>query len=385
MKVWVFSFWLGVTLVAYTYLLYPVILFGLSALRPRRGNRPDGGALPRVTVVVPVFNEATAIGDKLRNLAATEYPPGQLQVLIGSDGSTDATNEVVSAYEKRADIRFFAFPHRRGKAAVLNDLVPRADGDVIVFSDANTSYDPAAVSRLASHFSDPTVGAVCGELILTSDERTAGGRGEGLYWRYENTLKRLESNISTTIGSVGPVYAIRKSLFRRLPTATAVMDDFLIPLAVLRDGYRIVYEPTAVAYERPSNSVRGEFQRKARIGAANFQVLPAVLPLLTPSYGFAAFALWSHKVLRWIAPLLLVVTFASSALLAVGSAFFRAALLLQMAFLVAALIGSELDRRRRRSGIFGLAYYFLATNAALLVGFGRYVSGRQRPTWDVIR
>ena len=384
MNVWAITFWSSVAVIVYTYVLYPVILLLFHRVGPERPRPWSFAELPSATVVVPVFNEQAVIEARIANLEATEYPAGRLSALVGSDGSTDATNEML-ARSHSSIVRATVFPRRRGKAAVLNDLVAQATGEIIVFSDANASYAPDTTRRLASHFSDPTVGAVCGELVLKADQDTAGGRGEGLYWRYENALKRLESDISTTLGAVGPVYAIRKRLFRPLPAGAAVVDDLLIPLAIIEQGYRVLYDPAALAYEKPSNSVYGEFRRKTRIGAQNFQGIPVFRALLSPTYGFASFALWSHKILRWLVPVLLIALFVSSAALAPASPFFAVVTGVQGAFVVAAGLGLLLEVAGVRTGPFGLPYYFVATNAALLVGLFRCLFGRQEATWDVVR
>lgn len=382
MDVRVITFWSCVSLIAYTYALYPIILIAAHRVRRRRPETRSAADLPSVTVVVPVYNEEAVIARKLANLEAAEYPDGRLDVLFGSDGC-DGTNAILARHSS-SRTKTVVFPERRGKAAVLNDLVPMASGEIIVFSDANAFYAPDTIRRLASHFADPLVGGVCGELILEADERTAGGRGEGLYWRYENVLKRLESDLGTTLGAVGAVYAIRKRLFRPLPSRL-VADDFLIPLAVIEQGYRVEYDGQALAYETPSNSVYGEFRRKARIGAANFQGISAFRALLSPRYGFAAFALWSHKIVRWIVPVLMIGAFVSSAALAPGSVFFAAAVVVQVGLVAAAAAGLLLEAAGVRPGPFGLPYYFVAANAALLVGLLRALFGRPKVAWDIVR
>jgi cellulose synthase/poly-beta-1,6-N-acetylglucosamine synthase-like glycosyltransferase len=377
-------FWSCVGLIAYTYAVYPAILVVCHRLRGARPRVAPSTDLPPVTLVVPVFNEEAVLPEKLANLEGTEYPAGRFEAIVGSDGSTDGTNAILSR-STAAGVRSVIFPQRRGKAALLNDLVALSAGDIVVFSDANAYYEPDTVRRLVEPFADPDVGAVCGELILRADRNTAGGRGEGLYWKYENALKRMESDLGTTLGAVGPVYAIRKRLFRRLPAGTPVVDDFVIPLSIIEQGYRVLYEPSALAYEKPSNSVYGEFQRKTRIGAQNFQGIPLFRALLNPAYGFASFALWSHKIVRWIVPLLMIGGFAASLALAPGSSFFMAVTAVELAFFAAAIMGLALEATGRRAGVFGLPYYFVATNAALLVGLCRCLFGRQQATWDVVR
>jgi cellulose synthase/poly-beta-1,6-N-acetylglucosamine synthase-like glycosyltransferase len=377
-------FWSSVALIAYTYVVYPAILLVFHRVRAAQPRVTLAGELPAVTIVVPVFNEEAVLAEKLANLEATDYASGRLEAIVGSDGSTDGTNAMLSRLAS-GGVRAVLFPQRRGKAALLNDLVALASGDVIVFSDANAYYESDTVRRLVGPFADPTVGAVCGELILKADLATAGGRGEGLYWKYENALKRMESDLGTTLGAVGPVYAIRKRLFRRLPVGTPVVDDFVIPLAIIEQGYRVLYEPSALAYEKPSNSVYGEFRRKSRIGAQNFRGIPLFRAVLSPAYGFAAFALWSHKIIRWLVPVLMIAALVSSAALARGSSFYAAAAIAQASLIAAAAIGLLLETAGRRTGPFALPYYFVATNAALLVGLLQCLFGRPNVKWEIVR
>ena len=379
-----FGFWLSLLLIAHTYVLYPLILLAVNAVRRPRPETANAAEPPHITVVVPLFDEEAVVEAKIRNLEASDYPAGRLEIVLGSDGSGDRTNEILTSGSWSPITRFVLFPERRGKAAVMNDLVASTTTEIIVFTDANASFAVDTLRRLTAPFQSADVGSVVGELTLESDQ-TAGGRGEGLYWRYENLLKRLESNISTTIGAVGPIYSIRRALYRPLPTTTAVMDDFVIPVDAIRQGYRVVYEPSALAFERPTNSVHGEFRRKARISAANVQGFPRFLPVLSPAYGFAAFALWSHKVLRWAVPVFLIAMFVSSVILARQSAWFADIMWLQIAFILAGLFGVVLETFEIKPGALGLPYYFLAANAALLLGLVRGLRGRQAPTWDIVR
>jgi poly-beta-1,6-N-acetyl-D-glucosamine synthase len=374
----------SVAVIAYTYFLYPAILVFISRVKKSHGAVSETSFLPRVAMVVSVYNEEQIIEEKLQNTVRIDYPSDMIRFVFGSDGSDDRTNEIMARHEdERFDFRLFK--ERRGKARVLNDLVPCSDAEVIVLSDANTFYEPDAVGRLVRHFRDPGVGAVCGQLVLDADNRTAGGWGEGNYWQYENFLKRLESEISTTLGGVGPLYAIRKDLFVPLPTTKVITDDLLIPLNIIKKGFKMKYDEKAIASEKPANSVKGEFRRKVRISVGNFHGIAEFWPLLNPKYGFVSFALWSHKILRWSVPFLLIAVAISSALLAMESLAFKYLVMVEGVFVLAALLGLLLEILRMRSSVVGLVYYFLATNAALLVGFFKFLFGRQRPTWDVVR
>jgi cellulose synthase/poly-beta-1,6-N-acetylglucosamine synthase-like glycosyltransferase len=385
-------FWTSFIGVVYTYVLYPLLLVIATAIKKmltrhnvkftHRGNNSSTPFF--VSVVVPAHNEERVLENKLRNLQRTVYPHDRIEFLVGSDGSTDRTADILRT-ARLPGLKARIFPERRGKAAVLNELIPKADGEIIILSDANTFCLPTTIEKLVQHFSDPSIGAVCGELTLDADSNTVGGVGEGYYWRYENRMKQMESDLCTTVGATGAVYAIRKNLFKPLPEHKPVMDDFVIPLNIAKQGYAVRYEPAASAHERPSNSVIGEFRRKVRIGAANFYGLSEFVSLLHPRYGFVAFALWSRKILRWCVPFFLIMTVAASLVLAGESRFFYVVSVLEGAFCAIALCGVILEKANLKIGAFGLPYYFLAMNLALFLGFIKFLIGREPATWDVIR
>ncbi len=377
-------FWSCIVLVLYTYALYPLVAVVAARMVRRNATAGDDGQLPGVSIVISVFNEESVLEEKIRNLQSLDYPQDRIEYLFGSDGSTDSTSPLLER-ATTSSLRPFLFPDRRGKAPVLNDLVAHARGDIIVFSDANTMYHPETIRRLAGHFADPSIGAVCGELRLTSDPRTSGGFGEVLYWKYESLLKMSESRMSTLLGATGGVYALRKSLYVPLPVDKSVTDDLLIPLRVVERGFRVVYEPDALAFEPASNSVIGEYRRKVRIAASNFNTVAEFWHLLLPQRGLVAFSLWSHKILRWIVPLLLLIMTGISIALRGRGAFYTFFLDAAIVFLIVASLAFVLERLHIRIGVWGLPYYFVATNAALLVGLLKSIAGSQRPTWDVVR
>jgi cellulose synthase/poly-beta-1,6-N-acetylglucosamine synthase-like glycosyltransferase len=214
---------------------------------------------------------------------------------------------------------------------------------------------------------------------------SVGGIGEGSYWTYENALKRMESDIRSTLGATGAVYAIRKSLFEVLPTSKPVTDDFLIAAKIARKGFDIKYEPRAKAYEKPSGSVAGEFTRKVRIGAANLHGLAEYWQMLGPRFGFVAWALWSRKIIRWAVPFLLIMALVCSLILAQESQLYRGFVIAEVIFVAAAAVGFILDRMGVKAGFFGFPYYFLAMNSALFVGALRFLRGREPTTWKVVR
>ena len=376
-------FWISMFLVAYTYTVYPAIVFLATRITKRR-ETVEPVSLPSVTLVVSVFNEARVLPIKLQNIRALDYPLDKLTMLFGSDGSTDETDAILAG-ASIPGFRYVQFPRRRGKASVVNDLVASASGEIVVFSDANTMFRPDTIRKLVRHFGDPTIGAVSGELRIDEHPDTVTGIGETSYWNYENLLKQMESEVDSIIGATGGVYAIRRSLYEALPTNKAVTDDFLIPLRALMRGYRTHYDREALAFERGEGSIGSEFRRKVRIGAQNFNTIGEIGRLLHPRYGFRAFALWSHKIIRWCVPFLLVAVFASVCCLVPYSQPFHYVLGAIGVFVGVAGIGYVLEKLNVRSGLITFPYYFLAMNAALFFGFLRFVFRRQGPTWRVDR
>ncbi|HZH02979.1 MAG TPA: glycosyltransferase family 2 protein [Myxococcaceae bacterium] len=380
--------WMAVLLLLHTYFFYPLLLVASDRVRtffharvsaPAASLAPGPSALgewPRVSLVVAAYNEASCIAEKVHNSLALDYPADRFQLLIGSDGSTDGTDDLVRAAQDPRVVLSRA--ERAGKASVLNRCIPQASGDIIVLSDANTVIDRDALKRLVSHFDDPNVGAVCGKLKLYNPR--IQDYEESAYWAYESMIKLYEGRRGAVMGANGGLYAIRRRLFRPL-SALTITDDFVIPLRIVKRGYRFTYEPNAIASEETAEDYDKEFGRRARIAAGNFQSLSFLKELLSPSQGFAAYAFWSHKVLRWCAPALMVLAFVANLFL-LDSRFYQMTLGLQLTFYALALLG----RSRRLSGPFrrvtSVAYYFVVMNAAMAVGFWRYLRNTQRPAWD---
>ena len=377
-------FWGSLGAVVYSYVLYPCIVALIVKVRGPARVLVNERLRPSVSMIVALYNEEGVLADKLNNLSEVEYPPEKLEFVLGSDGSTDRTVELLNAWDNPRK-QVLVCPDRRGKARLLNDLVPMSTGEIVVFSDANTMYDPLTVARLVGHFADPRVGAVCGELMLIPEKGEPGGTGEVSYWSFENWLKKQESDYHTMLGASGAVYAIRRSLFTPLPADRSVADDFILPLRVVRQGYRVVYAREARAYEQTSGSMKGEFNRKARIGAQNFAGIADYVQLLMPGAGFVAFALWSHKIIRWCVPLLAILFIIASVLLAPGSAFHTAVLLLEIGFLALALAGYIAERRHIPLAFASLPYYVTSMNVALLVGLYRFLTRQQPATWEILR
>jgi cellulose synthase/poly-beta-1,6-N-acetylglucosamine synthase-like glycosyltransferase len=363
----------------YTYAIYPLVIWVLARCFGRDERRPfvADSELPGVSLLVVAHNEEAEIAARIENALAMDYPAGKLEIVIASDGSTDRTNEIVRRYAHRG-VRLLAFEQQRGKSAALNRAIPQLSHPIVLLSDANTYAEPSACRRLAGWFSDPAVGVVCGRLVLT-DPRT-GRNVDGIYWKYETFLKKCESRLGALLGSNGGIYAIRKGLFTGIP-ANTIVDDFVIPLQARRQtGCRIIYDREAVACEETPAAIACEFHRRTRIGAGGFQSISLLKGLLHPRHGWVCFTFWSHKMLRWVCPFFLVGALLSSALLA-GYGEFRALLVGQVAFYAGSILAGRLPARPRQLRWLKLGTMFTLMNAALLIGFLRWLRRGQEATW----
>jgi cellulose synthase/poly-beta-1,6-N-acetylglucosamine synthase-like glycosyltransferase len=365
-------FWVSVAGVLYPYVGYPLVLWLLRPLakwplRPRPGSE-----LPSVSMIIPVFNEAVRIERKVTNTLALQYPKNRLEVIFVSDGSTDATVERIRSFDA-SHFTVIELDQRRGKAAGLNAGLTRATNDVIVFSDASIQLEPGAVAELVRPFADPVVGCVSGE------DPIAEAGGEGLYGKYELSLRRQESAIHSIVGASGSFYAQRRALCR--PFREGLAPDFLSVLRTVEQGYRAVSEPAAVGSMNSVRDPRHEFERKVRTLLRGLTTLFACLQLLNPvRYGWFSFMLFSHKVMRWTAPLFLLATLISALLLS-GSPFYLAAFIAQVAFYVAALAALAGFAGIDSSFAGKVALYFSSSNVAVLVAWIHYVRGVRQELW----
>jgi cellulose synthase/poly-beta-1,6-N-acetylglucosamine synthase-like glycosyltransferase len=385
------ALFVSLALVLYSYAGYFLVLAlwdgvreGLGAIRflgggPDRRARREAEAWPRVSLVFSAYDEEACIREKIRNCLAVDYPADRLEIVVACDGCTDDTARIARE-TGGARVRIRELAPRGGKAAAISRLVLEVDGDVVVLTDANVMLEPGAVRALARRFRDPSVGAVVGRLRLYN--RTRHDYEESLYWRYETLLKYYEGKHGCVLGANGGIYAIRRTLFSPLRPDT-ITDDFVVPVRIAVRGFRVAFEPDAVAHEETTEDPGREFVRRARIGAGNWQALARVPGVLDPRAGFLFFAFVSHKLLRWATPFLLAVALGASAVLAAepGAWDLRALLAVQLAFYALALA-----HRRASTGplrrVASLAHYFVAMNAALAVGFWRFLRGTQPATWQ---
>jgi cellulose synthase/poly-beta-1,6-N-acetylglucosamine synthase-like glycosyltransferase len=364
--------------VVYVYAGYPLML-GVLRLVGRRIHR-IGEACPRVTLVIPAYNERKVIREKLDNSLAIDYPREHLEIIVVSDGSEDGTNDIVREFEGRG-VKLMAVAPRGGKTSALNRAVPAATGEIVVLCDANVMFLPDALTRLVRHFADPSVGAVTGDVQIRSADAPFG-EGEGLYYKYERFIQLGESELGSTVTVDGGMYAIRKELFRPLPADT-ILDDFIIGMNAALAGRRVLYDPSAVATENATMDVRQEFRRKVRIVAGGFRELLRWHGVPSPLQPQLFWSYVSHKLLRWLVPwLLLLVLAANCALLwqPTGATAAAALLLVQAAFYGCALFCC-LRPNYRWPAVVGVPFYFCMVNAAAWLGSLRGVTGIERVTW----
>jgi cellulose synthase/poly-beta-1,6-N-acetylglucosamine synthase-like glycosyltransferase len=363
------TLWVCTALLAYTYVLYPLLMAILARLAPPTSTslRPDD-RLPTVAVIVAAYNEELHVAARIRNILDQDFPEGHLRLYFGSDGSSDNTGDIAASFvSERVIVR--PFVQRRGKASVLNDLVEIANEDVLVFTDANTVFEPKAVRRLAERMQDARIGAVCGELDLVD---STGRNPDSTYWKIERMLKRSESYVGGLLGANGGIYAVRREHYLPLPPDT-IIDDFVIVMRVAARGAAVVYEPAARAFEETPATIANEFQRRVRIGLGNYQAFFRYPEFLLRTSAATRFTYVSHKVLRWFAPhLMLLVLLTSAALSSPGYRLFFAT---QVVAYLALATAYTVEHRIRLPALVRLPLFLVSLNFAFLVGFFRWGMG----------
>ncbi|MGA8940723.1 MAG: glycosyltransferase family 2 protein [Acidobacteriaceae bacterium] len=362
-------FWISLGLVAYTYVGYLGWLYLLTRLRRCPTLRLP--MLPRVSIIIAARNEEKNLPTKLENLRHLDYPPDRLQIVIASDGSTDATASILQDHVP------FILPvvldHSNGKASALNEAVKHATGEILVFQDARQSVDPKAITELVACFSSSDVGAVSGELLLEADPNASSSDALGIYWKIEKAIRKLESVSGSVVGVTGAIYAVRRELYPRIPSGT-ILDDVFVPMHIARAGKRVIFQPSAIARDHLFSEDGKEFSRKVRTLTGNYQLLRIAPWLLSPSNPML-FRFISHKLLRLVVPLLLVIMLLSSAL--AGGPFARGAFFAQIAFYTLAASGTLIPAAKQFKPV-AIANTFVMLNAAATLAFYNFVRGRNQ-------
>lgn len=379
-------FWVAVGIIVYTYVGYAALMGVLARWSQPHAPLPDDYT-PPVVMVVPAYNEATTIQAKLADCRRLDYPQAQLTLLVVTDGSTDGTPDLIRGMP---GVTVLHATERAGKTAAMTRAMAHLaasaivqDDTIVVFSDANTRLNPQALRRLVRHFARPEVGCVAGEKRVQPDRNIPGG-GESLYWRYESTVKRWESQVGDVMGAAGELFAIRPTLYPP-PPPDLLLDDFFISFRIAMQGYRLVYEPDAYSMEQASAAAGEEWKRKVRISAGGIQAIIRLAPLLNPfRYGRLSFQYISHRVLRWtLTPLLLALLLPLNAWLAwrVGG-LYLILLGCQLLFYAAAWAGHKQSQRGAAWRPLYVPYYFTLMNLAVFAGTWRYLRGKQDVRWE---
>lgn len=374
-------FWVFVLIFVYSNFLYPLVFacFGFLESHSKSSTHGSEQELQPITLLVPAYNESAVILAKLKNIDTLEYPPGMLRVIVASDGSDDGTQEIVRSYQSNRPIELLDFQERRGKASIVNDALSQCTDPWVCLCDANVMFRPDALVRLATRLQLPRVGAVTGDVRLASDESDFG-RGESLYYDVERAIQKGESFIGSVMGVDGGMYLMRRELFKPVAKDT-ILDDFTISMTVIRQGYCIRYEPTAIANENGTPSSEIEFGRRKRVARGAIQsIFRGIYPSVFDQP--VEFAQWfSHKLLRWLNPLVLMGIFLFSILLALSNTWFQALLGLEILAIGGAVL-AWLIPKLRDWPILGLIYYFGLSHWAMLIGLFQGLSGKYSAVWN---
>ncbi len=363
-------FWVSASLIFVAYAGYPICLYFGARFWPRPVRRES--IFPGVTIVLAAHNEEINLPRKLVNLAALDYPADRLEVLVISDGSTDETNKIVSAWQNFGH-RAVILPERRGKANALNQGIAEAQNEIICFTDARQEIAADGLKNLVENFADPSVGCASGELILRSDRKTASSDGVGLYWRFEKHIRNLEGLTGSTVGATGAFYAVRKDLLFPLPEGT-ILDDVYLPLQVVRQGKRVVFDPKAVAWDDFAPSPKQEFSRKVRTLAGNYQLLQ-LAPWVLTSANPLRIQLICHRLLRLLVPFALLGVLVSTVWLRQGM--YELVLVLQIVLYALASLSAFRAKVGFLSQMANISLGFILLNTAAAVAFIYFITGRK--------
>jgi poly-beta-1,6-N-acetyl-D-glucosamine synthase len=364
-------FWASAALIAYTYAGYGVWLWLRARLRPWPVRR--GAQEPSISIVMVVRNEAPVLEEKLRNLLALDYPTDRCQIVVVSDGSTDQTEAILRAHGNDPRLHVVMNQLSKGKACGINDAMEWAEGDLVVFTDARQRIEPGAVRLLAENFADSEVGCASGELMLGAPHSGERARGTGAYWKIEKLIRELESASGSVVGATGAFYAVRRSLIGSLPPGT-ILDDVYIPMNVVRQGSRVVFDGRARAWDLPDLGGEREFSRKVRTLTGNYQLLQ-LAPWLLTGANPVRFEFICHKLLRLVAPFALAALLVASAFLT--APVYRVALVCQVAFYGLSLLGMVPLKPGPWSRMTEAAFTFVMLNTAAVVAFANFVTGRK--------
>jgi cellulose synthase/poly-beta-1,6-N-acetylglucosamine synthase-like glycosyltransferase len=368
-------------LIINSFFLYPVVLYFAS--RKHTGRITEYGFEPSVSILIAAHNEEKVIEERIKNISTLNYDLNKIEVFIGSDYSTDKTNEILLEQEKKYSwLHIFLSEERRGKAGILNEIFKRVNNEILVFTDANTQFHKDALKNLIEDFADETIGGVCGRLILVDSEKSKSeGVEESEYWKYETHIKKLEGTCGLLLAANGGIFAIRKKLYEAIPIDNAVTDDLFVSLSVIAREFKFTYRIDALAYEDTGKDLSAEYLRKVRFGATNFQTLIYFKKLLWAENKFLSYNFFSHKVTRWFLPLLLILLLLISYFLSDFNFIVHKAYYFQVIIYLLALCGYLLSMIKIRIPVFSIPYFFAVSNIAMAEGFIKFIRKQHSVIW----
>ncbi|MDW7696034.1 glycosyltransferase family 2 protein (plasmid) [Flammeovirgaceae bacterium SG7u.111] len=374
-------FWCCLFIVTYNYIGYSFItyFFILLKKKPSPSISIADADLPEVTLIIPAYNEERFIEKKAQNTLALSYPKDKLQIIFITDGSTDNTQQIIKKYPQ------FILLHsdkRAGKSAAVNRAMQHVKTPVAIFCDANTLLNEHAIVEISKHYANPEIGGVSGEKKVIAESEDGAAGSEGIYWKYESMLKKLDSKLYSIVGAAGELFSVRTDLYEPIEEDT-ILDDFMISLRINLKGYRVIYEPKAYAMETPSSSIKDEQKRKVRICAGGFQSMSRLLPLLNFfKHPALTFLYISHRVLRWtLSPLSLLVLFLICPFLWKAGIVYQAIIIAQLGFYASSLLGWILAKKNIKVKLLYIPYYFTFMNLSVFAGFFKFIRGKQSAVW----
>lgn len=370
----IWLFWTAVGVTAYAYVGYVALLWIRARIHPKPVKR--AAMEPSLSVILVVRNEEKVLPEKLRNLLELDYPQERCQIVVVSDGSTDGTEAILREYAQNPRVHVIFNQLARGKAQGLNDGIALAQGEIVVFTDARQRIESEAIRLLVENFSDTQVGAVSGELMLGDPSKGESGRGMGLYWRIEKLVRELESSVGSVVGATGAIYAARRNLIPEVPPDT-ILDDVFIPMHVAKQGFRVLFDARALAWDSPDLGAQREFSRKVRTLSGNYQLVQ-LAPWLLSSSNPLRFEFVSHKLMRLVVPFALLAMLISAWFL--PGTFYRGAFWIQLGCYGLSLVGLSGWKLGPLSRLGDVAYTFVALNVAAMFAFVNFVTG-QRAVW----
>ncbi|MBI9067955.1 MAG: glycosyltransferase family 2 protein [Salinivirgaceae bacterium] len=377
-------FWTLIAIVFYTYIGCGIILYIMITIKrliKKNKNIPQTNYEPDVTLLIAAYNEKDFVDQKVHNTRKLDYPAEKLHQIWVTDGSDDGTPDLL---RKHPEITVLHLPGRNGKIAAMNRGMKKVETPIVIFSDANTLLGENSIRKIVELFKNTKTGCVSGEKRIQNFEKNAAaGAGEGIYWKYESTLKKWDAELNSVVGAAGELFAIRTELFHEVEPDT-ILDDFIISLRVAMQGYKIQYDPEAFAMEMASANVEEELKRKIRIAAGGIQSIIRLLPLLNIfKYKLLSFQYISHRVLRWtVAPLAIVIIFVLNIFLLNSAIVYSVIFYGQFLFYAAAILGWYLEKKEIKLKVIFIPYYFFIMNYAVYMGFLRFIKKSQSVNWE---